>query len=125
MPSLTSGQIDEKSNLRSRLARRIRNLGPYQSLFLLLVPVSVIEPLKVAALAVAGKGHWITGTAMVIAAYVASILLVERLFKLVKPKLLTLPWFAATWDWFVAIRGRIAGWLMPSLVARTGSGIER
>jgi len=52
-------------------------------------------------------------------------LLVERLFKLVKPKLLTLPWFARLWNWFVALRGRLAGWPMPRRVARTDAGIGR
>jgi hypothetical protein len=34
-----------------------------------------------------------TGTGMMIAAYAASLLVVERLFKIVKPKLMTLNWF--------------------------------
>jgi len=125
MPFPTSATAAGRSRPQSRLVRLIRNLGPYQSLLLLLVPTSVIEPLKFVAVAIAGKGHWITGTAMVIAAYAASLLLVERLFKLVKPKLLTLPWFARLWNWFVALRGRLAGWPMPRRVARTDAGIGR
>jgi hypothetical protein len=66
-----------------------------------------VEPLSVAWLArsthlpyrtiearryrVAGEGHWITGTAMIIAAYLGSLLVVERIFRIVKPKLLILP----------------------------------
>jgi hypothetical protein len=46
----------------------IERLSPYQSLGLLAVPVCLIVPLKLVAVAVAGKGHWITGTAMIIAA---------------------------------------------------------
>jgi hypothetical protein len=76
---------------------------------LLLIPVILVEPLKVIAVAVAGEGHWITGTAMIIAAYAASLLLVERLFAMVKPKLLTLPWFARLWGWFVAFRSKTMG----------------
>jgi hypothetical protein len=76
----------------------------------------MIEPLKIIAVAVAGKGHWITGTAMVAAAYLASLLLVERLFRLVKPKLLMLPWFARMWTWFTALRGKLpAGLAHPVL----------
>jgi hypothetical protein len=88
--------------------RAIEKLGPYQSLALMLVPLSVVEPLKLVAVAVAGEGHWLTGTGMIIVAYAASIFLVERLFEIVKPKLLTLGWFAWLWTWFVALRGRIA-----------------
>jgi hypothetical protein len=92
-----------------RLRRYIERLGPYQSLVLLLIPTSLVEPLKLIAVAVAGDGHWITGTVMIVVAYAASLLLVERLFMIVKPKLLTLPWFARLWDWFVALRGKAVG----------------
>jgi hypothetical protein len=87
----------------------VEGLGPYQSLVLLLIPTAIVEPLKLVALAVAGEGHWITGTAMIVIAYAASLLLVERLFTIVKPKLLTLPWFARLWDWFVNRRERFFG----------------
>jgi hypothetical protein len=88
----------------ARLRRFIEGLGPYQSLVLLLVPTSLVEPLKLVAIAVAGEGHWITGTVMILVAYAASLLLIERLFRMVKPKLLTLPWFARIWDWLITVR---------------------
>jgi hypothetical protein len=95
--------------LLPKVRRFVERLGPYQSLVLLVIPVSLVEPLKLVGVAVAGEGHWITGTAMIIAAYAASLLLVERLFAMVKPKLLTLPWFARLWDWFVTLRGKAVG----------------
>jgi hypothetical protein len=94
----------------SRLRRYIEGLGPYQSLVLLAIPVSLVEPLKLAAVAIAGGGHWITGTVTIIFAYAVSLLVIERLFKIVKPKLLTLPWFARLWSWIVNIRGRALEW---------------
>jgi hypothetical protein len=92
--------------------RALKRLGPYQSLVLLAVPLCIVEPLKLVAVAVAGKDHWITGTGMIIAAYAASLLVVEWLFVIVKPKLLTLEWFARIWTCFVALRERIAGWFL-------------
>jgi hypothetical protein len=92
------------------LRHRIERLSSYQSLVLLAVPSSLIEPLKLAALAVAGKGHWITGTVMVVAAYAGSLLVVERLFRIVRPKLLTLPWFAGIWVRVVALRRKMVCW---------------
>jgi hypothetical protein len=77
---------------------------------LLAVPTSLIEPLKLIGVAVAGKGHWITGTAMVVAAYIGSFLLVERLFRIVKPKLLTLPWFARFWAQIIALQTKVVYW---------------
>jgi hypothetical protein len=91
----------------SACRRAIDRLGPYQSLALLAIPLSVVEPLKLAAVAVAGHGHWLTGTGMIVVAYAVSILLVERLFVMVKPKLLKLDWFAKAWIRFVALRRRV------------------
>ena len=100
------GKVDAVK-LLSALRRFIEGLGPYQSLVLLAVPTCIVEPLKLVALAVAGKGHWITGTAMVVAAYAGSLLVVERLFRMVKPKLLLLPWFAGFWDRMIATRDKV------------------
>ena len=90
------------------LRQAIGKLGPYQSLTLLAVPVCLVEPLKLIGVAVAGEGHWITGTAMIIAAYAASLLVVERLFAMVKPNLLKLHWFAKLWSWLLFIRRKLA-----------------
>src|ERR1700755_447965 len=92
--------------------RAVERLGPYQSLILLAVPLCIVEPFKLVAVAVAGEGHWITGTGMIIAAYAASIFVVERLFLIVKPKLLQLDWFAWAWTRFVARRDRIMKWFI-------------
>ena len=109
-------RVDTNANEtgRGRLARArawIESLGPYQSLLLLAVPTCLVEPMKVAAVAVAGDGHWVTGTGMIVAAYATSLLLVERLFLIVKPKLLTLPWFAAMWARFVVLRATVLRWI--------------
>ncbi len=91
--------------------RAIERLSPYASLCLVAVPLAIVEPLKLVAVVVAGGGHWITGTVTIMCAYALSLLLVERLFLIVKPKLLTLRWFAVLWNWFVAVRGTVLGWL--------------
>jgi hypothetical protein len=46
-----------------------------------------------------------------ICAYAVSLLITERLFILVKPKLLTLHWFAVLWSWFVVGRDKTLRWL--------------
>ena len=89
------------------LRRSIKGLGPYPSLLLLALPTATVEPLKLVAVAVAGKGHWITGTVMIVVCYAFSLLVVERLFAIVKPKLLTIPWFAKLWDGFISERSRV------------------
>jgi hypothetical protein len=91
---------------RMSLRRSIETLRPYPSLLLVALPMATVEPLKLAAVAVAGKGHWITGTVMIVACYAFSLLVIERLFVIVKPKLLTIPWFATFWKGFVSVRTR-------------------
>jgi hypothetical protein len=91
--------------------RQIQQLGPYQSLALILLPILLVEPLKVAAVFVAGDGHWLAGTGILVAAYATSLVFVERLFKMVKPKLMTMNWFANLWTWFAAVREKAWVWL--------------
>ena len=88
------------------LCRLLERLGPYPSLLVLAVPLSIVEPLKLVAVFVAGDGHWLAGTFVMLGAYAGSLFVTERLFVIVKPKLLWLPWFAAIWTWFVALRDR-------------------
>ena len=92
--------------------RYIERLGPYPSLFLLAVPLAIVEPLKLVAVVIFGSGHWLTGTLVMLGSYAAGLFFVERLFKLVKRKLLTLPWFARAWTWFVAVRDKAYRWLL-------------
>src|ERR1700730_16516793 len=82
------------------LRRRIQKLTPYLSLILLAVPVLLVEPFKFFAVFVAGKGHWF-------GAYAVSLILVERLFRAVKPKLLMLEWFAKLWERYTTLRGKV------------------
>lgn len=65
------------------------------------------------------KGHWITGTAMIIACYAFSLLVIERLFVIVKPKLLTIPWFAKLWEAFVFARTRAWRIIKTTIVHRS------
>ena len=109
-------QTTERSpdSLSARIRRRIEALGPYQSLLLLGVPTCLVEPSKLLALAVVGDGHWITGTVMIVTAYAISLTLVERLFRIVKPKLLTLHWFSRIWSWLVGTKNRALNCLARS-----------
>jgi hypothetical protein len=95
--------------LLARVRRRLQKVSPYVSLIILLVPLLLVEPLKLVAVIVAGGGHWLTGTGMLVAAYAASLLVIERLFRIVKPKLMTIRWFAKLWSGFVALRAKLVG----------------
>jgi hypothetical protein len=111
----------------TRIRRYIQRMAPYPSLFLLAVPLTIVEPLKLVAMVVVGTGHWLTGALVMLGSYALGLFLVERLFKLVKPKLLTLPWFALTWTWFVAVRDKACRWLLArwTLILRRKSSRVR
>ena len=93
--------------------RRLRRLRPYPALVVVLIPLLIVEPLKLVALVIAGEGHWLTGTAVLVAAYTVSILLVERLFRLLKPNLMRLYWFQRAWGWWQRARGKALDWISP------------
>ena len=93
----------------------IEGLPPYPSLLVLAVPLAVVEPLKFAALFIMGDGHVIVGTLSMLCAYAFSLFLTERLFVIVKPKLLKLPWFAAVWRPFIRVRNRVLRWVSARL----------
>jgi hypothetical protein len=86
--------------------------------------MAIVEPLKLGAIFIAGSGHWITGLAAIICAYALSLGVVERLFIIVKPKLLTPAVVRGILD--LVRRGprhnfRLAGHGMD---ARTKTGVE-
>jgi hypothetical protein len=93
------------------LRRKLERLGPYQSLVVVAIPLAIAEPLKLAAVFVVGGGHFMTGILIMAACYAVSLFVTERLFIIVKPKLLRLAWFAVIWRWFVAVRDAAIGWL--------------
>lgn len=93
------------------IRRNIKRLNPYASLFLLAVPFMLAEPLKLVAVFIFGSGHLLAGLMVMLSAYLVSALLVERLFNIVKPKLLTLSWFVVIWKQFVETRRKAFRWL--------------
>jgi hypothetical protein len=88
----------------SPLRRYLQRLTPYAALFVLVLPLLVIEPLKVVAAVIFGSGRWKTGILVMLVAYVLSIFVVERIFHVVKPKLIRLPRFVVLWKKVVALR---------------------
>jgi hypothetical protein len=93
--------------LPSGARKALERLPPYPSLLIVAVPLAIVEPLKLAAVFFAGDGHLITGAFVMLGAYAIGLFITERLFVIVKPKLLKLSWFAALWRTFVRLRTRV------------------
>jgi hypothetical protein len=100
------------------LRRRIERLGPYPALLIVAVPLAVVEPLKLVLLFVLGSGHWVTGAIAMVCAYAVSLFVAHWVFRIVKPKLLKLPWFARLWRWLVAA----TKWELPFCPAPQSTG---
>ena len=61
-------------------------------LVLFAIPFAIAEPLKIYALIVMARGHFIIGLVIIILAYLMSFVLVERIFHAGREKLLTYAW---------------------------------
>jgi hypothetical protein len=91
--------------------RRLRKLGPHMSLRMLAAPTVAVESSKLAALFILGDGHWATGLMVLLCAYMLSLFVTERLFQIVRPQLMKLPWFNKAWRAFESARQNTFGWL--------------
>ena len=103
MPALIRGRLRRGMTFAAATRRKIQQFGPYKSLAVLLVPLLVVEPLKMTGVAFVrcdfqsafvGLGHWVGGACIIVGAYAAGILVVDRLFRVVKSKLYTMRWCA-------------------------------
>lgn len=90
--------------LFARFGQWVAGLGPYPSLVLVLVPLALLEPAKPVGAWLFATGRPMAGAAVIIGAELVKITLVERLFHIAKPKLLTIGWFA--WGYV-----RVTAWL--------------
>ena len=81
----------------ARAERRIAALPPVAALVVYALPWLLLLPLKVLALWLIGDGQALLGCAVVIGAKLLGTAVVARLFRLTKPALLRLHWFAAVY----------------------------
>lgn len=96
--------------LFDKLTRVIERLGPYTTLALFVVPVAVLEPAKPVGLYLIAEGHFVHGVIVIAAAKLLKIVIVERIYHIGQPKLMTIPLFARAhdfvtgwFDWFKAM----------------------
>lgn len=116
----------------ARIAAWIGRLGPYPTLALFVVPLVVLEPLKPVGLYLMGTGHPLEGGAIIAAAEIIKITLVERLFRISRDKLLTIPAFAwcyvrvVRWlDWLNALPPWVAVKRLAARVKDAAHGMLR
>jgi hypothetical protein len=97
-----------------RVEAAVATLPPYATLALFLIPLGIIEPLKIYGLFLFGQGRWIAGTLTFVVAKVVGLALAERLFAISRDKLLSIGWFAWCYRKLVAIKDAIHAWLLAT-----------
>src|SRR5215470_2276345 len=88
--------------LFARLGEWVRTLGPYQTLALFLVPLIILEPVKPVAAYLAAKGHYMRSVAVLVVGEILKVTIVERLFHVGRPKLMTISAFARAYNYVMA-----------------------
>jgi len=109
-----------------RLEAWIRCLGPKAALVLFVLPATLLFPVKLLALWAMAHGHPMLGLLVIVLAKLGGAAAVARLYLLTRPVLLTIVWFAALLDWFLALKERwierlraTAAWQRVSALAKT------
>lgn len=90
---------------------KIRNLSPYLSLVLFILPDFILTPIKVYALGCIAHGFLWKGVTIFLIAKIVGIAFYARLFNLTKDKLLTLHWFALLYIFIMTYRNKIHAYL--------------
>ena len=99
----------------------IASLRPYPALALFAAPVILLEPAKPLAAYLAATGHVPAGMIVLIIGELLKLLLVERLFRIVRHKLMTIPLFAWAYGKFRLIKD----WLERSEAWRTARRLSK
>lgn len=77
-----------------RLEGWLQGLPPYVALAALALPSLMLLPAKLAAFALIGRGQVVLGGIVFITAKLLGTAVIARVFSLVQPQLMQLPWFA-------------------------------
>ena len=88
----------------ARLRAWIESLGPYPTLALFLVPIILFEPVKPVGFYLLGTGRFLAGTLVLVIGEILKIVIVERLFHIAQPKLMSIRLFAIVYTY-------IMGWI--------------
>lgn len=88
-----------------RLERWLARVSPVMGLVALAVPLLVVAPVNLLSLFLLAEGRILPGIVVQVAAKLLATLLVSRVFRLVRPVLLTLPWFAEFYHRIMAVLG--------------------
>jgi len=107
-----------------RVERWIGNLPPYGALVMLILPGLLLLPVKILALWLIGKGKAMFGISVILIAKVVGTALVARIFQLIHPALMQLPWFAPLYARWIRWKEALLAWVRESAAWRRARAIK-
>ncbi len=91
----------------ARLEAWFACLPPWGALVAFVAPSALVLPIKLAAFGFALHGKFALATASILIGKVLATALVARLYKILRPTLITMPWFLASETWLFRWRDRL------------------
>lgn len=91
----------------ARLERWLGGLPPWAALLAFVAPSTLVLPVKLAAVFFALQGRFGLAAASVALGKMLATALLARLYQVLRPTLVTMPWFLASETWLFAWRDRL------------------
>ena len=91
----------------ARLERRIAALSPRAAMLVLALPWTILLPAKFLTLWLLATGQTALAVFVIVACKAVGTAVVARLFKLTRPSIMALPWFAPRYLAWEAFKGRL------------------
>ncbi|TAJ42950.1 MAG: hypothetical protein EPO55_00315 [Reyranella sp.] len=91
----------------ARLERWLAGLPPWAALLAFVAPSTLVLPVKLAAVFFALQGRFGLAAASIAIGKVLATALLARLYQVLRPTLVTMPWFLASETWLFAWRDRL------------------
>lgn len=86
-------------------------LPPWAALLAFVAPSTLVLPVKLAAVWFALQGRFGLATASIVVGKMLATALLARLYRVLRPTLVTMPWFLASETWLFAWRDRLYGFV--------------
>lgn len=91
----------------ARLEAWLRTLPPWAAMLTFLAPVVMLFPVKLAALGFAVQGRFGAALACLLLGKIVTTALIARLYSLLQPTLLTVPWYRRAEAWVFGFRDQV------------------
>lgn len=95
----------------ARLESWLGRLPPWAALLAFVAPSTLVLPVKLAAVWFALQGQFGLATVSIVAGKMLATALLARLYLILRPTLVKMPWFLASETWLFAWRDRLYGFV--------------